>query len=62
ESILGNTFEVTEGGGKTMFNKFLNLNNLCVLCGEVFSSTFLFLWRDYEKNQDINGKSRSRWS
>ncbi len=47
---IGNTFEFTEGGGKAMFNKLLNLNNLCacpvrnvftngVLCGEVFPST-----------------------
>jgi hypothetical protein len=30
ESISGNTFESTEGRGKSMFNKLLNLNNPCL--------------------------------
>ena len=42
---IGNTFEFTEGVGKAMFNKLLNLNNLCVLCGEVFPSN------DYEERR-----------
>ena len=42
---IGNTFEFTEGGWKAMFNKLLNLNNLCVLCGEVFPSN------DYEERR-----------
>ncbi len=45
---IGNTFEFTEGGGKAMFNKLLNLNNLCVLCGEVFPSTKRQKRKDYE--------------
>jgi hypothetical protein len=30
---VGSTFEVTEEGGKEMFHKLLNPNNLCVICG-----------------------------
>jgi hypothetical protein len=30
ESILGNTFELTEGRGKLMFHKLLKLNNPCL--------------------------------
>ena len=36
---IGSTFEFTEGGGKAMFNKLLNLNNLCVLCGKFFTES-----------------------
>ena len=35
---IGSTFEFTERGGKAMFHKLLNLNKLCVLCGEYFQS------------------------
>jgi hypothetical protein len=33
ESILGNTSDLTEKRGKSMFNKLLNLNNLCLRQG-----------------------------